>query len=462
MIALLGACSLERPVHTCDEWADCGSGGACEPAANADEPRACSFADEECMSGRRFSEFAPGSLAGACVEIHENAKRGELCEPGPNACSSLRECIGGRCLSLDQVSATAGLVVAHCANSDSNLSFTLLWGESTTFPQFAPTAVMLNSCGPPGGCPDMCGTGCVEIGQACPAVCTGANWMLSVSAGTNHFCIDNGETYCYGDNKKFQTSYAIAQDVALWWVPKHYDLLAAGDAHTCGRVPGGINVECWGDNTYGQLGQPAGPAQATAVLVDPFSTGTEPIRNIAFLSSSATFSCAATTSRVACWGQTPTQPGIVTALSGGTISALETGVAHACAIRDGHAMCWGANESGQSAPGDPSTLVQPTVVLPELRFTNIVAGRAHTCARTETNEVYCWGDSSFDQLGDGAVGPGPVRVPGIPALGPMTAGTNFTCSMYADDHLRCWGEVFQIVVNNVLHRYDDNEFCDRP
>jgi hypothetical protein len=455
-VVLLAAC-LERPVHTCDEWADCGTDGACEPVA-----KGCSYADSSCDSGRRFSEFARGSFGGACVERLENAGRGDMCEPGLDACAGLRECVGGRCASVDRLSASAGIVTALCAKSDNDHAPVVLWGESTQFSQIAPSYMDLNLCLLGAGeCPDDC-IGCTS--QECPTYCQGTNAARAVSAGTNHFCIDNGETHCIGANTHFQLGTVAPKLDLLWWVRKHYDLLASGDRHTCGRVPGGVAVDCWGENAQGQLGIAPSPAQPDPVTITPFPTAIgDPLRDINYLASSADFSCAATNNRVACWGDAPRQAGVVDELTNtGSITALDTGADHACAVVDGRVMCWGANDAGQSAPNDPSDVVPPTVVLPDLTFTNLAVGRAHACGVTDTQEVYCWGDDSLDQLGDGVIGPGPVRIDGLPALGPITAGTNFTCAVYADDRLRCWGEVLAFTDRDgVFRRYDDFEICEK-
>lgn len=444
MIALLVACSPERPVHTCDEWADCGAGGACEPAEGA-----CSFFDEDCTSGRRYSEFAPGDLADACVPLVEAPARGELCSPDGPACAELRECLGNRCVSIAQLSATTALVTARCANGVDGFGPTFLWGQSTVFSNFTPRASGLNAC-PVAPCPAPCGQ-CTT----CPSYCLGDSWARLVSAGTNHLCIDNGATFCFGDNTTYQTGFD-QPTIAFFWVPKHYDLIASGVGHTCGRVPAGIDVECWGDNAHGQLGMPPSPAQAAPVVVAPFPVaGGQLLESISFLSASETFTCAATRTRVACWGQTPTAAGIVEELGGSSIDALETGAAHACVIRDGRAFCWGANESGQSAPGVAATNVPPTEVLPDVELVSISAGRAHTCAVATTGAIYCWGDSSKNQLGDGVAGPGPVIVDTLPGVGPMTAGLDFTCAVQVDDHIRCWGDVF--AYEGIT--YDDLELC---
>ncbi len=493
MIALLSACSVERPIHTCDEWSDCGVGGACEPARELDAPRACSFIDTACSSGRRFSRFAPGELADACVEIRPSAKRGELCAPGPNACDDLRECLGNRCVTVESLSANSNFFGAHCANPMNHYAPLTIWGN-TSFAQIEPASPAFNACDVR-DCPKMCWEckldcptdcaanppqdpeACMTCDDDCPTtdVC-GVTFVYSASVGDNHYCINNGQTYCFGANDTYQLGNPIqtANNVFNgWWlkascntevppdcVGKPYANVVAGIAHTCASFPFGADVECWGDNSHGQRGPSQGGGPADPVLVQPFplEPGQEPL-TVGLLSASGVFTCAATSERVACWGETPTSPeGIVTELSGGSFTWLDTGAHHACVIDAGRVTCWGANDAGQSAPDDPAANVRPTVVLPELEFASVAAGRLHTCAVTTTGLTYCWGDGSLGQLGPDAMGPGPVLLDTPTAVGPIASGDDSTCALHLDDHVRCWGDVVQIGTET----YDDLEPCLRP
>lgn len=49
-----------------------------------------------------------------------------------------------------------------------------------------------------------------------------------------------------------------------------------------------------------------------------------------------------------------------------------------------------------------------------LRFSALAGGGYHTCGRTNTGALYCWGDNSQGQLGDGSTTSStvPVRVAG--------------------------------------------------
>jgi len=90
----------------------------------------------------------------------------------------------------------------------------------------------------------------------------------------------------------------------------------------------------------------------------------------------------------------------------------------------------------------------------------IVAGTAHTCVLTGQNQVRCWGDNQFGQLGYGNaidVGDAPTRLPftagdvPLSAIDPMThlpfdpvqqlvAGHNHTCALLESGLVTCWGD----------------------
>src|SRR5262249_42593229 len=78
---------------------------------------------------------------------------------------------------------------------------------------------------------------------------------------------------------------------------------AAGQWHSCALLSGGT-VECWGNNSVGQLGIGA-PVQGQAVSTPtPVGTAANPLPAAATISAAAYSTCALTTAGVAyCWGQ---------------------------------------------------------------------------------------------------------------------------------------------------------------
>lgn len=77
---------------------------------------------------------------------------------------------------------------------------------------------------------------------------------------------------------------------------------------------------------------------------------------------------------------------------------------------------------------------------------DLTAGGAHTCAVTQSGNVWCWGSNAFGQLGRGA-GRGteglessdPARVTGLSSAVAVSAGLNHTCALRDDGTVYCWG-----------------------
>lgn len=75
------------------------------------------------------------------------------------------------------------------------------------------------------------------------------------------------------------------------------------------------------------------------------------------------------------------------------------------------------------------------------RVVQLSAERATVCARVDDGSVWCWGDNSSGECGDGSLEvsrPRPVRVPGVVATG-VAAGWSNACAVVAGGGVRCWG-----------------------
>ena len=91
------------------------------------------------------------------------------------------------------------------------------------------------------------------------------------------------------------------------------------------------------------------------------------------------------------------------------ITKIESGGSHVCALfNEGNIRCWGFNGSGQLGLGHRLNvgatdfpLSQEEVDIKGGKAIDISLGEDFTCALLETNEVKCWGDNSYGQLGLG-------------------------------------------------------------
>jgi len=226
-----------------------------------------------------------------------------------------------------------------------------------------------------------------------------------------------GAAYCWGDNQYGQLGDGSTTDrttPTLVAAPQGvtFASLDLGWLHTCGLTPGG-RAFCWGDNSYGMLGDGTETERhsPTEVMMPAGVT-------FATLAAGIIHNCALTPSGAAyCWGaghrarlgngtDGPPQPTPVAVLSppGVTFTDLEAGYGHTCGITpDGAALCWGRNGSGALGDGTNTDRSLPTpVVWPGgVRFTGVSTGWVHTCAIASDGFAYCWGANDTGQLGDG-------------------------------------------------------------
>jgi alpha-tubulin suppressor-like RCC1 family protein len=129
---------------------------------------------------------------------------------------------------------------------------------------------------------------------------------------------------------------------------------------------------------------------------------------------------------------------------------VSAGRDHTCALTNaGQVFCWGRDDSGQlgngaSITGDqesPSPVDGPAGV----SWASISAGGSHTCALSDTGDIFCWGNDSSGQLGNGAAisgiqaSPSPVDGPVGVGWVSISAGTFHTCGVTGVGHAFCWG-----------------------
>ncbi|MFZ1250805.1 MAG: hypothetical protein WAR37_05155 [Candidatus Microsaccharimonas sp.] len=151
---------------------------------------------------------------------------------------------------------------------------------------------------------------------------------------------------------------------SLWASINYYATKSAsGFNQTCGLV-GGVTW-CWGQGTYGKLGNGSTNDSLTPVQV---------LR----------------------------EPGV---LQGKLDTDVALGGQFGCVVADGGVYCWGRNNYGQiGKPAGPSSNPSPQRVggaLLSKTVTSVTAGGRHACAITSTSEIYCWGRNDRGQLGNG-------------------------------------------------------------
>lgn len=134
--------------------------------------------------------------------------------------------------------------------------------------------------------------------------------------------------------------------------------------------------------------------------------------------------------------------------TGDKATAIRAGRTHICALlTSGAVYCWGYNASGALGDGTSTSSARPVRVqgLP-LAATSIAAGgTAHTCAVLSDSSVWCWGNGSAGQLGDGILHPPaeavttPTKIPGLTNVRSVEAGDAHTCALTTPGAILCWG-----------------------
>lgn len=329
-----------------------------------------------------------------------------------------------------------------------------------------------------------------------PVAVAGLSDAVEIRAGAYFTCARraSGSVVCWGLDDRAQLGDSASHGVCVGTVdcsPSPVTVATISDAteialgwgHACARRATGA-ISCWGDGTVGQRGD----GTTSPVLAPSGVTG---ISDASHVSAGGGDSCALTLAgAMLCWGDDGSGElgdGVAThstctALRGGTtdcsptpvavaassaISAITSGVGHACALHtDGTISCWGSNESGQLGDGTLTHTMASTCAMGwDCSFSPVdvsgvtdaiavAAGGDHTCALHPDGTVSCWGLDGAGQLGDGptthttcsATGasldcsPDAVNVVGVNDAVEIATGAGHACVRRASGSLACWGD----------------------
>ncbi len=218
------------------------------------------------------------------------------------------------------------------------------------------------------------GAGFFGGGLPSPAdVVTLGSDVVDVSTGGFSTCavLSGGAVKCWGYNSLGQLGDGTTQDRSaptdVVGVSNAIQV-SVGESHACALTSDG-GVKCWGSNHEGQLGDGTYEDHVSSIDVPSLTTG------VAQITSGGYYTCALTTGgAVTCWGDNSwgqlgdvqvcgeicTLPVAVSGLASG-VSAIDAGLRHACAITsNGGIKCWGANDTGQLAIGKRHAGANPT------------------------------------------------------------------------------------------------------
>ena len=292
----------------------------------------------------------------------------------------------------------------------------------------------------------------------------------SLAYGQMYGCVvlSNGSLKCWGYNANGQlgdgtTANKDAPVAISLGTGRTAEAVAVHNAHTCAILDDG-SVKCWGDDTYGELGNGAGVTHSSSPPSTSVDLGTD--RTAVSIDIGGDHSCAILDDgSLKCWGgdsngqlgngATTTadqhSPVSVDLGTDRTAIAVSAGWQHTCAILDnGSLKCWGSDGDGQLGNGATTTVDQHSPVSVDLGTDRtavaVVAGRFNTCAILDDGSLKCWGDDSQGQLGNGASTTvdqhSPVSVDlgtGRTAVAVNIFQTLHTCAILDDASMKCWG-----------------------
>lgn len=240
----------------------------------------------------------------------------------------------------------------------------------------------------------------------------------NLSAGYGFTCgLITGIAFCWGDNSvgKLGNNSTSNSRIPINVVSKAGSFLgfteiSAGDQHACGIRSSAIwTAYCWGLNKNGALGDGSTIDSSVPVAVVAPKSGS--VLKFSRISVGAGLTCALTVKGKAyCWGDNTfgalgnntkidsSIPVAVATPKAVLFSSISAGNGHACGLTSsGKAYCWGLNNSGALGNHTRTNSSVPVAVLPQKNessssFKSIIAAGFRTCALTLKGAVVCWGD----------------------------------------------------------------------
>ncbi|HXI63149.1 MAG TPA: Ig-like domain-containing protein [Gemmatimonadales bacterium] len=240
------------------------------------------------------------------------------------------------------------------------------------------------------------------------AVYAGAYNSCGLTTGGTAYCWGNGTYGQIGDGAK---ANAFAPELVANLTS--LTSITVGGVHSCGLAAGGT-AYCWGDDAAGQLGAGTPGAQVCGIDAEP---------------------CSSTPLAVA---------------GGHTFSSITAGWVLTCALESSAAFCWGDNPVGGLGDGSTASSRTPVAVTGGIAFEHIVVGNEFACGLIAGGAAYCWGNNSAGELGIGPTGPqvcssepcstAPVAVSGNLTFVALSAGQFHVCGVTSGGAGYCWGD----------------------
>jgi Regulator of chromosome condensation (RCC1) repeat len=297
---------------------------------------------------------------------------------------------------------------------------------------------------------------CVAVGFLAPAGCSEGSGGAPPGADEDASAefADAGEV----DSQYVDASTSdVVNDRRIKWdsgpeveAPVVEEMWARGSVY-CARLKrsGVTTMECWGNNTSGELGR--GQVSQEGTTFKPFPIASAEAATFKKIANNGSFlngvTCAVTANDdLKCWGRSydgvsPPQPSVPDEPFLTDIADVDMVEESACALStSGHVACWGGNMNGQLGLGTTDYVNHPVPEeIPNFTAEQVVCGATTTCA-VKSGEVWCWG--SIAQLGNG-MGFGwnatPGRVLGLSNIKKVQMNQYTTFALANDKTLWFWG-----------------------
>ncbi|MBK8256936.1 MAG: hypothetical protein IPK82_30215 [Polyangiaceae bacterium] len=231
----------------------------------------------------------------------------------------------------------------------------------------------------------------------------------------------------------------------------------------CARRKTG-EVDCWGDNSQGQLGMGSfgNKDLPTAVGSGPWKAGD----GTCAIKQDGTLWCWAL-SYIKDPQISPKQSGTATDWKDVTTS----GSGSQCAIKNDNTLwCWGTSDSGALGLGVGVKDVPLPMQVGTATWTKVVTGSSSRCGIQTNGAMFCWGSNVKGVLGDGTQD---TRFSPTPILSAKTwidvSLSDATCGVTTQGELYCWGDGFTPTPTQFgadtnwksieVGRYFQNQFC---
>jgi hypothetical protein len=295
------------------------------------------------------------------------------------------------------------------------------WGEASnvrSYPQFVPDTTyysdVTSSCGLSTSGNLHCGIGLSLHGGGVPATPLPSAASFSVLSNRLSTCAltSTGVAFCFGDNTWGQLGNGVAGPAST--APTtvagtlNFTSISASGTHVCGIATSG-KAYCWGKNDFGQLGT-ASTACGAAGIFDACAVPVPVAGDISFK----------------------------------TISA---GVRYSCGVAtDGTGYCWGDSTYVPWRDGLTAKNPAPSAVQGGYVFNDISVASSHACGLTTDGAAICWGQNTEGALGRGtatiSITPGwpPAPVDGGLTFSSISVGAQFSCAITPQRAAYCWGD----------------------